>query len=129
MNNIPFKTTGNQDAVFSKVSGSSGERMPATWRVNTSDIVANRPIVTITTKTSQNGFGKIIEGKLSYPIFTATADASTAQAAVYVDRYSFTATHDDRAGEVAHVESAHWFGQLVASAVVQAIMATGVNES
>lgn len=128
MANITIKKAdGTTDVVYTALTPSSGDRTKAVWRVESiGAIPGNRPVLEISSKASQNGQARIVEGKMSYP--ETYTDSTTGVIAVRLrDVASFVTTVDQRGVDTTHNEMAAQFANLLKSALVQSIISTGYN--
>lgn len=68
------KADGTTDIVYTALSPSAGDKVPAQWRVESIGTVAgNRPVYTVTSRYTADKKARIVEGKLTYPeTFTDT---------------------------------------------------------
>lgn len=69
MANITIKKAdGTTDVTYVALSGSAGDKTPAQWRVEAAgSVAANRPTLTITSKSSADRQARIVEGKVLMP--------------------------------------------------------------
>lgn len=128
MANITIKKAdGTTDIIYVALTPSSGDRTKAVWRVESmGSVPGNRPLLEISSKASQNGQARIVEGKMSYP--ETYTDSATGVTAVRLrDVGSFVTTVDQRGTDTTHNEMAAQFGNLICSALVQSIIASGFN--
>lgn len=119
------KADGTTDVVFTALSPSAGDKVPAQWRVESiGSISGNRPTFNITTRSSQDKKARIVEGKFLYPeTFT---DSTTGLISVKNrEMFSFSAILHANATDAVIAEVAAQAANLVKSALIQDVIKTG----
>ncbi len=62
------KADGTTDVVYTQLTPSAGDKVPAQWRVESIGTVAgNRPTYSVTSRYTADKKARIVEGKLTYP--------------------------------------------------------------
>lgn len=119
------KADGTTDIVYTALSPSAGDKVPAQWRVESIGTIAgNRPVFNVTTRGSQDKAARITEGKLVYPeVFT---DSTTGIISVKNrELFSFSAITHLNASDSAIAELAAQAANLVKSTLMQDVLKTG----
>lgn len=119
------KADGTTDIIYTALAPSAGDKTPATWRTESvGTVAANRPVLTVTSKSSQDKMARIVEGSLSYPeTFT---DTTTGLTSVRL-RESFTWKNIIRtdAADATTNELAAQGANLLKSSLMQSVIKTG----
>lgn len=119
------KADGTTDVTYVALTPSGGDRIAAQWRVEAIGAVAgNRPVFTISAKSSADKQARIIEGKLSYPeTFT---DSTTGIVSTRLrETYAFTAIVRQDAADATTAEFAAHAANLVKHTLIQSVIKTG----
>lgn len=119
------KADGTTDITYTALTPSSGDKVPAQWRVESLGTVAgNRPTLTISSRYSQDRKARLVEGRVVLPeTFT---DSSTGIISVRNrEMLSFnTVIHLDTSDSVIG-ELAAQSANLLTSALMQSVLRTG----
>lgn len=127
MANITVKNAANVDVLFTALTPSSGDTTQAQWRAMGSNLVpTNAPA--IATKTQHNGprTGRVVHVNGVFPHVQTVAGVETVIAR---QPFSFSTTVPLNIPVAAATDNAKVFSNLMASALLQAIIAEGYNAS
>lgn len=119
------KADGTTDVVYTALSPSAGDKVPALWRVESiGNVSGNRPTFAVSTRSSQDKGARITEGKLLYPeTFT---DSTTGLISVKNrEMFSFSAITHANATDVVIAEVAAQAANLVKSVLIQDVLKSG----
>lgn len=123
------KADGTTDITYSALTPSSGDKVPAQWRVEGLGTVAgNRPTLTVSSRYSQDRKARLVEGRVVLPeTFT---DSTTGIISVRNrEMLSFNSViHLDTSDSVIS-ELAAQSANLLKSAIMQSVLKTGFAPS
>lgn len=123
------KADGTTDITYTALTPSSGDRVPAQWRVEALGTVAgNRPTLVVSSRYSQDRKARLVEGRVVLPeTFT---DSTTGIISVRNrEMFSFnTVVHLD-VSDVIVSELAAQSANLLKSALLQSVIKTGFAPS
>lgn len=119
------KADGTTDVTYTALNAASGDRSVAKWRVESIGTIAgNRPIMEVSSKASQNGQYRIVEGKLTYP--ETVTDSTTGIISVKSrELFSFTSTIDLTSADAVIAEMAAQAANLLKSTLLQSVLTSG----
>lgn len=123
------KADGTTDITYTSLTPSSGDRVPAQWRVESLGTVAgNRPTLVVSARYSQDRKARLVEGRVVLPeTFT---DSTTGIISVRNrEMFSFNSVvHLDTSDSVVS-ELAAQSANLLKSALLQSVIKTGFAPS
>ena len=118
------KYDGTTDVTFKGLISSAGDKIPALWKQGVSEVPSANPTLTVTSKSSVNKKVRIVEGELVFPI-TVTNSATGVTSVVDRDVWSFTGQLKQDYPQTWHNESSAQFANVLASAIIRAVLASG----
>lgn len=119
------KADGTTDITYTALTPSSGDKVPALWRVESIGTVAgNRPTLSIQTRFSADKQARIVEGKVSYP--ETYTDSTTGIISVRNrELFSFSGVTHLATADAIVAELAAQSANLLKSALIQDVLKTG----
>lgn len=127
MANITVKNAANVDVLFTALTPSSGDTTQAQWRaLGSASVPTNAPA--LATRTQSNGprTGRAVHVNATFPYVVSIAGVDTVVAR---QPFSLSTTVPLNIPVTAATDHAKIFSNLVASAILQAIIAEGYNAS
>lgn len=124
-NIIVKKADGTTDITYTALTPSSGDKVPAQWRVESIGAVAgNRPTFMIQTRYSADKQARIVEGKVSYP--ETYTDSTTGIVSVRNrELFSFSSVTHLATADAIVAELAAQTANLLKSVLIQDVLKTG----
>lgn len=123
------KADNTTDIIYVSQSPASGDATPARWRVDSIGTVpGNRPVLTVSSKSTANGGARIVNGKLVFP--ETYTDTTTGIVAVRNSvSISFNAIVPQNLTDTSIVESCAQFANLLKATLIQDTLKSGYAPS
>lgn len=120
------KADGTTNVVYVAQQPSAGDGMPARWRQDAfSTIMGNRPVFAFSAKSAKGGSQKVCEARLDFP--EIVTDSTTGVQTVRLKNIASAAiTIEQSASQTTGDETAAQFANLLASALIQSCLKSGV---